>query len=140
MKNKKGLISAVGIVLFVIGFVLFTIGATDINMGLPKEINIIFIIFGIVFLIAAIVILVLYLNDLVKSSKELTINEADERNVMIRGKAAVNTMFITVFMMLALEFLLIILKETLAALLVSAVMFFACFLNIIFIAIYQKKM
>ena len=140
MKSKKGLFLIFGVLFCMIGFTLFILGTTDLDFLIIKEYDAIFIILGVLFIVGAVVFIAFYINSWVKSSKELTVGEKDERNIMIRGKAAEKTIFITVFMMLALEFLLMILKENLAAILVSVVMFIASFLNIIFIVIYQKKL
>jgi len=141
MKKKQKLFFILGIISFLIGTTMIFICSLnekfDIQLTVTEKIIVGMV--GIIFIIGAIACLTLYLNNFFNHDENLKIEENDERNIMIRGKAAQTSMMITTFVMLIVEFILICIGDSTAAFLVAIAMFLCVFLQILLICYYQKK-
>jgi len=141
VKTKGKLYSIIATILYTLGFIAVILATANekLDIKLSTPIIIVFKITGLIFIAISLLFIILYLNSIMKSDKDFVIEENDERNKMIRGKAAEKTLVIVAFSMFILEFLFICLKENLAAILLSIVMFTCVTINLILISYYQKK-
>lgn len=94
---------------------------------------------GIAAIIGAMLCAYCYLGEVMKNDEELEREENDERNAMIRGKAAQNTMLIMILLMLVMELIFICLEYLIPALMVAIVMFVGTMGQLLMIGYYQKK-
>lgn len=94
---------------------------------------------GFVLLVAALAGMVQFIHRKVERDEELKREESDERNVMIRGKAAENTVVLIVFVMLLVEFIFICMGDTIPAFILAAAIAVCIYVNIWLILYYQKK-
>lgn len=83
--------------------------------------------------------MLLYLNNVANHDENFKIEQNDERNIMIRGKAAETSMLITTFVMLIVELILICMGDTTSALLIAIAMFLCAFSQMLLFVYYQKK-
>lgn len=83
--------------------------------------------------------MLLYLNNVANHDENLKIEQNDERNTMIRGKAAETSIMITTLVMVIVEFILICIGYVTPALLVGLAMFLCFFVQILSFVYYQKK-
>jgi len=141
VKTKGKLYSIIATILYTLGFIAVILATANekLDIKLSTPIIIVFKITGLIFIAISLLFIILYLKSIMKSDKDFVIEENDERNKMIRGKAAEKTLVIVAFSMFILEFLFICLKENLAAILLSIVMFTCVTINLILISYYQKK-
>lgn len=141
VKTKGKLYSIIATILYTLGFIAVILATANekLDIKLSTPIIIVFKITGLIFIAISLLFIILYLNSIMKSDKDFVIEENDERNKMIRGKAAEKTLVIVAFSMFILEFLFICLKENLAAILLSIAMFTCVTINLILISYYQKK-
>lgn len=141
MNKKQKLFFILGIISSLIGFAMVFICSLNEKIGIRLAITekIIVGMIGIIFVIGALICLVLYMNNFFNHDEDLKIGENDERNIMIRGKAAQASMMITIFVMLIVECILICTGDLIASLLVAIAMFLCGFVQILLICYYQKK-
>ncbi|WP_461207666.1 hypothetical protein [Clostridium sp. DL1XJH146] len=140
--NKKGkLFFVLGILFFMIGFaaVMICSGNEKLDIPLTMGQKILVGAIGVIFDIGGVIFLALHLTNFTSNDENLKIEEKDERNIMIRGKAAEMSMLITIFMMLTVNLILICIGDTTAALLVAIPLFICGFLQMLLICYYQKK-
>jgi hypothetical protein len=141
MNKKQKPFSILGIISLLIGsamvFVCSLNEKIDIQLSITEKIIVGTV--GVIFVIGAIACLLLFLNDFFNRDENSRIEENDERNIMIRGKAAGISMLITIFAMLIVEFILICIGDLKAASLVAIVMFLCGFVQILLIGYYQRK-
>jgi len=141
MNKKQKLFFILGIISSLIGFAMVFICSLNEKIGIQLVITekIIVGMIGIIFVIGALACLVLFMNNFFNNDEDLKIGENDERNIMIRGKAAQTSMMITIFVMLIVECVLICTGDLRASLLVAIAMFLCGFVQILLICYYQKK-
>ena len=141
MNKKQKLFFILGIISFSIGIVMVFICSLNekIDIQLTVTEKIIVGTVGVIFVIGAIACLLLFLNNFFNRDENSRIEENDERNIMIRGKASGISMLITIFVMLIVEFILICIGESTAAILVAIAMYLCGFIQILLICYYQKK-
>lgn len=139
MKSK--LYSIVIVLLFALGLTTIILATYKEKLGLElsSEATISLQIVGIILWVSTIFFIYLYVNSLAKENKELMVEDKDERNRMIRGKAAENTLLIMTFIIFILNAIFICLKESLVSIILSLIMFLYVIINVIFVSYYNKK-
>jgi len=138
MNKKKKLIYVLGIISFLIGYVMILICPLNEKLDIPLTTTekIILGMVGSIFVIVGITCLV---KNYFKDNENSIIAAKDERNIMIRGKAAGISMLITIFVMLTVEFILICIGDSTAAFLVAIAMFLCGNIQLLLFCYYQKK-
>lgn len=139
MKSK--LYSIVIVLLFALGLTTIILATYKEKLGLElsSEATISLQIVGIILWVSTIFFIYLYVNSLAKENKELMVEDKDERNRMIRGKAAENTLLIMTFIIFILNAIFICLKESLVSIILSLIIFLYVIINVIFVSYYNKK-
>lgn len=114
VKTKGKLYSIIATILYTLGFIAVILATANekLDIKLSTPIIIVFKITGLIFIAISLLFIILYLNSIMKSDKDFVIEENDERNKMIRGKAAEKTLVIVAFSMFILEFLFICLNTS----------------------------
>ncbi len=140
-KNKKVFYMCASIVMYILGLLLLCIGSFNdkLEFGLPGFAVILIGGFGVIFLLLAIGCMVLYMKHYVNSNEELVIEEQDERNIMIRRKAAELTIPVIVVLLFVVEAILILLGDTRAAIIISIASFIGVNVQMYLILYFQKK-
>lgn len=137
---KRKLLFAVSVILMVAGIAAITVALLAQKNGeTGTEIQFFLKAVGILGMIGSIVCIYFYFGKVVESDEELEREEKDERNEMIRGKAAQNTMLLMNLSLLFIALLFICLEYFVPALLVGIVMCAGAQVNVLMIAHYQKK-
>jgi len=95
---------------------------------------------GVLGLALGLGLLILWLLRTAKDEKEIQINEKDERNIAIRGKAAEMTCMITCFVLSAILVVSFIIESSVTSLLITFVLIVQLVLQPAFIRYYSKKM
>lgn len=138
MKRKLLCVGSVLLIMAGIGAIAGAQLAQD--QGVLESGMLIFLrILGIAAIIGAMLCSYCYLGEMMKNDEELEREENDERNAMIRGKAAQNTMLIMILLMLVMELIFICLEYLIPALMVAIVMFVGTMGQLLMIGYYQKK-
>lgn len=138
MKRKLLCVGSVLLIMAGIGAIAGAQLAQD--QGVLESGMLIFLrILGIAAIIGAMLCAYCYLGEVMKNDEELEREEKDERNAMIRGKAAQNTMLIMILLMLVMELIFICLEYLIPALMVAIVMFVGTMGQLLMIGYYQKK-
>lgn len=138
MKRKLLCVGSVLLIMAGIGAIAGAQLAQD--QGVLESGMLIFLrILGIAAIIGAMLCAYCYLGEVMKNDEELEREENDERNAMIRGKAAQNTMLIMILLMLVMELIFICLEYLIPALMVAIVMFVGTMGQLLMIGYYQKK-
>jgi len=142
MNKKNGLYLGMAIIMYLIGIGLISIGIFNrkFELGLSQRGIILTGIGGIICILTTIGCAYLWLKGIVKNDEEWIISENDERNKMIRGKAAEHTMVLFVVVMVIVEGILIVLGDLRAAILVSVAMFVCVSFELYLILYLQKKL
>lgn len=121
VKGKKRVFVILAIMLYCIGLLLLL--SRQINRIAELEISNTAItwmgIVGIICTLLTMVCVIRLLTIMVQTNVELNISEQDERNMMIRGKAAEYTLTILSILMLMLEGVLIVMGQSVAAFLIA---------------------
>ena len=121
VKGKKRVYIILAILLYSMG--LFLLLSRQINriaeLKLSNTTIIWMGVFGIICTLLTMVCVIRLLIIMFKTNVELNISEQDERNMMIRGKAAEYTVTILSILMLMLEGVLIVMGQSLAAFLIA---------------------
>ncbi len=140
-KNKKVFYMCASIVMYILGLLLLCIGSFNdkLEFGLPGFAVILIGGLGVIFLLLAIGCMVLYMKHYVNSNEELVIEEQDERNIMIRRKAAELTIPVIVVLLFVVEAILILLGDTRAAIIISIASFIGVNVQMYLILYFQKK-
>lgn len=141
MNKKNRLYLGIAMIMYLIGIGLISIGAfnSKAELGLSKW-SIMLTIIGVTLSILTTTGCVyLWLRNILKKNDEYLIEENDERNKMIRGKAAEHTMVLFVVVMVIVEGILIVLGDLRAAILVSVAMFVCVSFELYLILYLQKK-
>ena len=140
-KNKKVFYMCASIVMYILGLLLLCIGSFNdkLEFGLPGFAVILIGGLGVIFLLLAIGCMVLYMKHYVNSNEELVIEEQDERNIMIRRKAAELTIPVIVVLLFVVEAILILLGHTRAAIIISIASFIGVNVQMYLILYFQKK-
>ena len=94
---------------------------------------------GIAAIVGAVLCVYCYLGEVIQNDEELEREEKDERNEMIRGKAAQNTILVMTILMLVAELIFICLEYLIPALMVGMIMFVGVMGQLLMIGYYQKK-
>lgn len=142
MNKKNKLYLCIAIIMYLIGIGLISIGTFNSKpeLGLSKW-SIMLTIIGVTLCILTTTGCVfLWIRNILKKDDEYLIEENDERNKMIRGKAAENAMVFFVVVMVIVEGILIVLGDLRAAILVSIAMFGCVSFEIYLILYFQKKL
>ena len=141
MNKQQKLFFILGIISFLTGGALIFICSFNekFDIQLTKTTELIIGIFGILFIIGSIACMLLYLNNVANHDENFKIEQNDERNIMIRGKAAETSMLITTFVMLIVELILICMGDTTSALLIAIAMFLCAYSQMLLFVYYQKK-
>lgn len=142
MNKKNRLYLGMAIIMYLISIGLISIG--DFNskaeLGLSKW-SIMLTIIGVTLcILTTFGCVYLWLRNILGNDEEAIIEENDERNKMIRGKAAEHTMVLFVVVMVIVEGILIVLGDLRAAILVSVAMFVCVSFELYFILYLQKKL
>lgn len=141
MNKQKKMFAVGGIVLYLVGLILVILcsvkGEIGIHLSLAGKVAA--GAGGVLLILAAIACLIRYMNCLVEEDEEIKIAEKDERNVMIRGKAAQDSMLITTILLLSIELILICTRAFLASVLVCGVMVISNWGQVYLINYYGKK-
>ncbi len=137
---KRKILPAVSILLMMagIGTICGVQVLTDRKM-IGDIVTIIWKVAGMLCLMGVVACMYSYLGKLVEEDEELQREEQDERNEMIRGKAAQNTVLLMTVLMLFVELLFIYLGYFIPALIVAAAMFVGVQGQLLLISYYQKK-
>lgn len=138
MKGK--LLTVTGILLMVAG--VGTICTTQVLEDMGKIGNaaaVLLKIVGVLCVVGVVPCVYVYLGRLVKEDEELQREEQDERNQMIRGKAAQNTVLLMTVLMLFVELLFICLSYVMPALVVGIAVYISVQAQVLLISYYQKK-
>lgn len=121
VKGKKRVYIILAILLYSMG--LFLLLSRQINriaeLKLSNTTIIWMGVFGIICTLLTMVCVIRLLIIMFQTNVELNISEQDERNMMIRGKAAEYTVTILSILMLMLEGVLIVMGQSLAAFLIA---------------------
>jgi len=142
MNKKSRLYLGMAIIMYLISIGLISIGAfnSKAELGLSKW-SIMLTIIGVTLSILTTTgCIYLWLRNILKKNDEYLIEENDERNKMIRGKAAEHTMLLFVVVMVVVEGILIVLGDLRAAILVSIAMFICISFELYLILYLQKKL
>lgn len=141
MKSKKKLFLFLSIIMWLagLGFLLMGIINKKMNLGLENSLIIFLGIIGVLCLILTVVFICLCLNCVVNDDEKLKIEENDERNKMIRGKTAEQSLLINSIIMLVIICILIIIREYTASFIVAVGTFIGSLIRIFLISYYQKK-
>lgn len=141
MNKQRKIYAAGGVFLYLVGLILVILCSVEGETGLylPLAGKIAIGAGGVFLIVAAIICLIRYLNCLTQEDEELRIAEKDERNVMIRGKAAQDSMLITTILLLSIELILICTGTFLASVLVCGVMVLSNWGHFFLINYYGKK-
>lgn len=139
--KKNRIYFIAGILSYAIGLLCILIFKLNnaLDLRLSKGVCMMISIVGIILIGFCIVFAYLYIKQIIRGSEELSRGEKDERNIMIRGRAAVNSFLVMTFIMLLLEMILLIMGELTAAVLLSIAMFLCVNVNTYMIMYYQKK-
>lgn len=142
MNKKNRIYLGMAIIMYLIGIGLISIGIFNrkFELGLSQRGIILTGIGGIICILTTIGCAYLWLKGIVKNDEEWIISENDERNKMIRGKAAENAMVFSVVVMLVIEGILIVLGDLRAAILVSVAMVICTLFQMYLIVHYQKNL
>ncbi|SHI90827.1 hypothetical protein [Clostridium intestinale] len=142
MNKKNRLYLGMAIIMYLISIGLISIGAfnSKAELGLSKW-SIMLTIIGVTLcILTTFGCVYLWLRNILGNDEEAIIEENDERNKMIRGKAAEHTMVLFVVVMVIVEGILIVLGDLRAAILVSVAMFVCVSFDLYFILYLQKKL
>lgn len=142
MNKKNRLYLGMAIIMYLISIGLISIGAfnSKAELGLSKW-SIMLTIIGVTLcILTTFGCVYLWLRNILGNDEEAIIEENDERNKMIRGKAAEHTMVLFVVVMVIVEGILIVLGDLRAAILVSVAMFVCVSFELYFILYLQKKL
>ncbi|WP_315114874.1 hypothetical protein [Clostridium intestinale] len=142
MNKKNRLYLGMAIIMYLISIGLISIGAFNsrAELGLSKW-SIMLTIIGVTLCILTTFGCVYsWLRNILGNDEEAIIEENDERNKMIRGKAAEHTMVLFVVVMVIVEGILIVLGDLRAAILVSVAMFVCVSFELYLILYLQKKL
>lgn len=142
MNKKNRLYLCTAIIMYLISIGLISIGAfnSKAELGLSKWSIMITIIGVTLCILTTFGCVYLWLRNILGNDEEAIIEENDERNKMIRGKAAEHTMVLFVVVMLIVEGILIVLGNLRAAILVSVAMFVCVSFELYLILYLQKKL
>ena len=97
-------------------------------------------IIGLVVLMAGLILMYFAINSAVENDHELKISEGDERDNIIRGKAAQICMLVSSYLLVALLMIFIIMDLSTPAIMLGVVLFINNFVNIFAVSYYDKKM
>lgn len=125
MKKNNRLYAIIGIISSVCGSFALAFGVSDgyADLQFTDTAKLFLKIGGVLGLVLGLVLLILYLLRVSKDDKEIQINEKDERNIAIRGKAAVMTCMISSFVLSAILVVSFIIGSTLTSRLISIALF-----------------
>lgn len=142
MNKKNRLYLGMAIIMYLIAIGLISIGTfnSKAELGLSKWSIMLTIIGVVICIITTMGCVYLWIRMILGNDEEAIIEENDERNKMIRGKAAEHTMVLFVVVMLIVEGILIVLGDLRAAILVSIAMFGCISFEIYLILHFQKKL
>lgn len=137
---RRKLLFAASIILMVAGIAAIT-AAVFIQdyKNIGNGIQILLKAVGILGMTGGVACVYFYFGKAIESDEGLQREEKDERNEMIRGKAAQNTILLLTFLLLFVELILICMKYSIPALLIGIVMFLGAQINMLLICYYQKK-
>jgi len=143
--KKRGIILFIsGIIIWCCGlFVLFLgvfNGYDDLHITDSKPIELLLKIGGCIGFFIGLALMILYIFHAFKESKSAQIEEKDERNIAIRGKAAEVTCFVTTILLLVLEVIFICIDLGIATSLTALVILVHSFLLVFLQIHYSKKM
>jgi len=144
MKKRRIILFISGVIIWNCGFFVLLLGVfngyDDLQITESKSIELLLKIGGCLGFFLGIALLAFYLISLVKDNKELQIEEKDERNIAIRGKASQTAYLITTILLLVILVVFICINLNIAALLTGLVMLVHSFSLVFLIAYYSKKM
>ena len=141
MSRKQKLFFVSGVLSFMVGLAIILICNLKDKLGLNLSENLIMAVgfIGVALVIIAMVFVILYLFNVAKNDKEIRIEEKDERNIMIRGKASENSNLITSILMLAIVCLFLVKGDNFAAIVIAIAMFLISIIHLCFIMYFQKN-
>lgn len=138
MKRKLLCVGSVLLIMAGIGAIAGAQLAQD-QGGLESGMLVFLRIAGIAAIVGAVLCVYCYLGEVIQNDEELEREEKDERNEMIRGKAAQNTILVMTILMLVAELIFICLEYLIPALMVGMIMFVGVMGHLLMIGYYQKK-
>lgn len=140
-KNGRGnvaiIIAAVCCYVLGIGSIVFAVAGEKWEISRVWQIALTII--GVVALLLFVFAIYRYLTRYIAAHKEWEIEEKDERNEMIRGKASVQCTFIMSFLLLAADVILIVSRQWLAVAVLCALNLIEVTLHAILFAYYEKQ-
>ena len=141
IKVKKILYLILVILFYIAGLILLM--SRQLNdlfaIGLSNTIIVWLGILGIFSMLFAMICMIRIVVIMFQTNKEMKISEQDERNIMIRGKAAQLTIVILSLLMLILEGILIVMSESTAAILVAITFMLGMIVYVFLIGHFDKR-
>jgi len=142
MKKRRIILFNSGIIIWACGAFALFLGVfnayDDLQITESKSIELIIKIGGCFGFVIGLALIILSLLSLFKESKAAEIEEKDERNIAIRGKAVEMTCLVTIILLLVLVLVFICINLNIAALLTGLVMLVHSF-SLVFLHVYYSK-